>query len=280
MTPADEADLRIHLGKQTSKRTHLVDFRTLDRGLDAAIAAVDAAVAGENAEVVLFDCLTGEHLKTIGALLEHYATPARPLFTVGSSAVESALATQWGLPSPSSEQAEPPTGPLLVLAGSCSPVTATQIAAAKQAGFALVELDAGRIAAGDMSVAEDAAGEVAKALGGAPGAIVSSGGGQSRDSSLDPRLLGHVLAEIYRRTAAQTPIGLTVVAGGDTSSYAARSLEIESLSFHTTLTPGAPVCRAHSPDALVDNALFVFKGGQVGRPDLLASLIHQTPAHR
>lgn len=280
MTPADEADLRVHLGRQTSKRTHLIDFRTLDRGLNAATAAIDAMVAEGDVEVVLFDCLTTEHLKTIGSLLEHYAKATRPLFSVGSSAIESALASRWDLPHTASKRAEAPTGPLLVLAGSCSPVTATQVAAAKQAGFALVELDAGRIAAGGMSVAENAAGEVAKALGEAPGAIVSSGGGQNRGGSLDPRLLGQSLADIYRLAKAQTPVGLTVVAGGDTSSYAARSLDIESLSFHATLTPGAPVCRAHSPDALVDNALFVFKGGQVGRPELLASLIHQTPAHR
>jgi uncharacterized protein YgbK (DUF1537 family) len=281
VTPADEADLRLHLGRQTSKRVHLVDFRALDRGLSKAIAAVELGVKEDEAEVVLFDCLTVEHLRTIGALLEHYAETAQPLFTVGSSAVESALASQWDLPPQTTGIAEAATGPVLVLAGSCSPVTATQIATARQAGLAIVEIDADRIAVGDESLVEEAAGAVTNALSTAPGAIVSiSGGGRDRVGSLDARLLGQSLADIYLRVRKQTPIGLTLVAGGDTSSYAARSLRIDALSIHAPLTPGAPVCRALSADALVDRELFVFKGGQVGRPDFLARLVPEVTTHR
>lgn len=278
VTPADEADLRVHLGRQTTKRVRLVDFRALDRGASNAIAMVEQTLAEEGAEVVLFDCLTKEHLQTIGAVLQHYAKSARPLFSVGSSAIETALASQWGLPSRPSVERDPPTGPVLVMVGSCSPVTAAQVAAAKQVGFAVVEIDARRIAVADDSVAEEAAEVVAEALSTAPGAIVSSGGDGAHGDSLDASLLGRTLATLYRRVKEQSPLALTVVAGGDTSSYAARSLGIVSLSFHAPLTLGAPVCRALSGDPLVDGGLFVFKGGQVGRPDFLARLIHQAPS--
>lgn len=278
VTPADEADLRVHLGRQTGKRIGLVDVRTVERSPSDVIAAIERLRSEESAQVVLFDCLNGAHLRTIGAALEHYAAPKRPLFSVGSSAIETALALQWDLPKRTEKKPLDLPGPLLVLAGSCSPVTAEQIAAAREAGCAVVDIDAGRLAAGDGSAALEAATSAVDALRNSPGVVVSSGGGPSSKASLDPGLLGEALAEVFRQAMRRLPIALTVVAGGDTSSYAARALGVESLSFHASLTPGAPICRAVSADPLVDDGLFVFKGGQVGRPDLLADLVNQHEA--
>jgi uncharacterized protein YgbK (DUF1537 family) len=277
VTPADEADLRVHLAKQTSKRIALVDIRTIDRGPQLVLAAVERACRDDAAEIVLFDCLSSENVATIGAALEHYSDTKRPRFSVGSSVIETALASQWSLPTrvagPSS-----PRGPVLVLAGSCSPVTATQIDEAKQAGFSIVRLDARRLITGDRSAVDKAATQAVEALASASGVIVSSQGSANRDIELPADRLGAALAEVYRRVRDSSPLGLTVIAGGDTSSYAARSLRIESLSYHSQLTPGAPICRATSTDPLVDGGCFVFKGGQVGRPDLFASLIQSAQA--
>lgn len=277
VTPADEADLRVHLAKQTSKRIALVDIRTIDRGPQSVLAAVELACRDDAAEIVLFDCLSNEHVATIGAVLEHYADTKRPLFSVGSSVIETALASQWSLPAvvagPSS-----PRGRVLVLAGSCSPVTATQIDEAKRAGFSVVTLDAQRLIAGDRSAVDNVANQAIKAIANAPSVIVSSQGSANSDIELPANRLGAALAEVYRRVRESSPEGLTVIAGGDTSSYAARSLRIESLCYYSPLTPGAPICRATSADPLVDGGCFVFKGGQVGRPDLFASLIQSAQA--
>lgn len=277
VTPADEADLRVHLARQTDKRVALVDIRTIGRGPQAVMDAVERLRSDEAAEIVLFDCLSIENVATIGAALKHYADTKRPLFSVGSSVIETALASQWKLPA-NAIVAVIPSGPVLVIAGSCSPVTATQIDEAKQAGFSVFTIDAQRLIAGDRSAVDNVANQAIQAIANAPGVIVSSQGSANRDIELSAERLGAALAAVYRRVRESSLLGLTIMAGGDTSSYAARSLRIESLCYHSPLTPGAPICRATSADPLVDGGCFVFKGGQVGRPDLFASLIQSAQA--
>jgi uncharacterized protein YgbK (DUF1537 family) len=58
-----------------------------------------------------------------------------------------------------------------------------------------------------------------------------------------------------------------VVAGGDTSTYAARALGIEALEMITPIVPGAPLCLAHAPGSAVDGLEVNFKGGQLGGDD-------------
>ena len=68
--------------------------------------------------------------------------PPRISFSIGSSGVESALAAQWQAAAPAAASALAPADqPLLVIAGSCSPVTAEQIDHALQNGFAEAPLD-------------------------------------------------------------------------------------------------------------------------------------------
>lgn len=59
-------------------------------------------------------------------------------------------------------------------------------------------------------------------------------------------------------------IGRLVVAGGDTSSLAVKSLDIWGLSYRAALVPGAPLCRTHSDDPRLDGLDIVLKGGQMG----------------
>src|SRR5687768_7751955 len=67
--PMDEADLRLHLGKQTDKRIGLVDLVAMKRGeADAALARELAA----GAEIVALDVLDDETLAEAGRLVwEH-----------------------------------------------------------------------------------------------------------------------------------------------------------------------------------------------------------------
>ncbi len=274
VTPADESDLRLHLEKQTNKRVALIDIRTVDRGPQAVVAAVERACRETASPIVLFDCLTEQNVTTIGAVLERFASPVSPLFSVGSSVIEAALASQWNLPTRRHDQPLP-RGKLLIMAGSCSPITATQIDVAVQAGFALVTIDARSIERGDTSAIRNAAADTLTALDESPGVIVSSQGIDRNGLQLSAERLGTAFATIYDRVIEASELSLSLVAGGDTSSYAARSLGIESLSYHAPLSPGAPICRAHSANHLVDGSYLVFKGGQVGRPDFFASLLRQ-----
>ena len=81
------------------------------------------------------------------------------------------------------------------------------------------------------------------------------------------KILGSALGEVLRRALSFANVRRICVAGGDTSSYAARALGIEALEMIAPLTPGAPLCRAHAPGSPVDGREIVFKGGQVGAVD-------------
>jgi uncharacterized protein YgbK (DUF1537 family) len=77
-------------------------------------------------------------------------------------------------------------------------------------------------------------------------------------------ILGAALGKIMRGALAQSKVRRLCIAGGDTSSFAARALGIEALEMIAPLTPGAPLCRAFAPDSPADGLEVVFKGGQVG----------------
>lgn len=281
VTPADEADLRLHLTRQTSRRIALLDFLSLDGSEAAARAALDGLLAGD-AEVVLCDALTPAHLARIGALLDHGATPTHPLFSVGSSAVGAALGAHWagqGTCAPRKNWPDPgPVDSLLVLSGSCSPVTAGQISWAEANGFALIPLAAPALLQRDSAAGAAALRAVVAALrSGRPVVLHTSRG------EMDPALadwsaaergrLGTALGELARDILAAAPVRRLLVAGGDTSSYAAKALGLQALEMSAPLAPGAPLCRARAPGSPADGLELVFKGGQVGAPDFFGAVI-------
>lgn len=270
VTPMTEADLRLHLAKQTRKRIALLDI------LKVALPAKEAQVAlkrllAAKPEVVVFDALTAEHLTTIGAMLEQVARQKQPLFSVGSSGIEAAVAAQWkskrlaGTPTPPARQ-------ILVGSGSCSPVTSGQIAWALRRGFVEVPLQIGALMNPKTSGVEikRAAAAAATFLNAGQNVIVhttKSGSDKNVAAKLKSRtaeILGTALGNVLRGAVAQSSVRRICIAGGDTSSYAARAMGIEALEMIAPLTPGAPLCRAYAPGSPADGREVVFKGGQVG----------------
>jgi uncharacterized protein YgbK (DUF1537 family) len=81
------------------------------------------------------------------------------------------------------------------------------------------------------------------------------------------KILGTALGKVLRGAVEQSSVRRVCIAGGDTSSYAARAMGIEALEMIAPLTPGAPLCRAFAPSSPVDGREVVFKGGQVGAED-------------
>jgi len=152
VTPMTEADLRLHLAKQTKKRIALFDILKFSLSEKEFRAAFQKLLT-EKPAVVLFDALTAEHLSRIGGLLELFADARHPLFSVGSSGIEAALASCRKSIAPVSVKKKPGPKrslsrlPLLVLSGSCSPVTGGQIAWALKHGFAEVRLGLPALAA-------------------------------------------------------------------------------------------------------------------------------------
>ena len=276
-----EADLRVHLAKQTRKSIGLVDILKFDLPEHKARTALDEILSG--AEVVLFDALTHDHLRRIGMLLERSASSRRPLFSVGSSGIETALAAAFGKRSSRRESAPSKlrgglsgltsaATNILVGSGSCSPVTSGQIAWALKHGFAEVALDVAalvnaRAAAKEILRAVEATAQLLQASRSVIVHSTKSGPDRRIAAKLKGRtaeVLGSALGKVLRGAVAQSSVRRICIAGGDTSSYAARAMGIEALAMIAPLTPGAPLCRAFAPNSPADGLEVVFKGGQVG----------------
>ena len=266
VTPADESDLRLHLGKQTNKKIGLIDIIQLK-------SPVDEISTSE--EVVLIDALNEMHLEKIGEWLNKQTDKNETQFSVGGSSIEMALGKYWnkeGILTPVKEwKAAESVTPLLVISGSCSPVTANQIAFAKANGFEEVVLDAVKIC-NDEVIGEDKISEVNNLLRQKKNVIVHTGDKQV--NNLSSEKLGTALGNIARAAAQQSLVKRIIIAGGDTSSYAARAMDIEAVEMIAPFGHGAPLCKAISANKSINGLEVNFKGGQVGsesyfvRPDL------------
>jgi uncharacterized protein YgbK (DUF1537 family) len=290
VTPADESDLRLYLARQTRKRVALFDVLKLTRPGPERSAAL-SRVLKDKPDIVLFDVLSEEQLRAIGELLDACAEGERPLFSVGSSGLGTALARHWetaGRIRPVKNWPSPGrAAPLLVVSGSCSPVTAEQIRWAARKGFAEVVMDTPRLMnAKDGALVEaETSRRIVKHLQQGRSVVVHSScgpddprlmavqktrRGQSLVSSspaMDGAALGSALGRITRETLQHVKLRRVCLAGGDTSSYVARTLGVESMEMIAPLAPGAPLCRVRAPGSTADGLEMNFKGGQVGGPD-------------
>jgi 3-oxoisoapionate kinase len=258
VTPAQESDLRLHLVAQTDKRIGLIDVLQLDQ----PVTQWNKAVQDEG--IVLIDALYDEHLVKIGEWMDAQYNHT-PLFSVGSSGIEMALGNYWSskqVLKPAMQWADPgKAGPLLVISGSCSPVTAGQIARATANGFEEIELDAVKVSNNDCT-SDDIMSRVNELVRQQKNVIVHTGSKQQQH--LSPEKLGNALGCIAKQAVKTNPIKRLVIAGGDTSSYAARAMGIEAVEMIAPLVPGAPLCKATAPGSPADRLEINFKGGQVG----------------
>ena len=77
---------------------------------------------------------------------------------------------------------------------------------------------------------------------------------------------------IAKAVVAATGVKRVVISGGDTSSHAARAMEIVSVEMIAALVPGAPLCKARSANESMNGIELNFKGGQVGGEDYFGIL--------
>jgi len=275
ITPMIEADLRVHLAQQTSRPLELIDVLTLERGLAAASEELDR-VARQAGSVVLFDTLTDFHLDTIGRLIRDAQNrEQKPMFVAGSSGVEYALNKQWRATTNVIAAMPDSVDRVVVVSGSCSPVTSRQIGWGLEHGFADVTLEPKQLLPSrqlDANIAE-AVRQIVLFLDAGRSVIVHTGRGtrDTRISATDNlgQALGRILGDVVRRR----PIRRLAMVGGDTSGQAARALGIEALQYAGPLESGAPLCTALSCDAAIDGVEIAFKGGQVGYDNFLGTLL-------
>jgi uncharacterized protein YgbK (DUF1537 family) len=260
-TPMDEGDLRVHLSRQTSLGIAGVSLPEL-RGESFRWPA--------NADAVVFDGLEpADSARCARRIWENRTGPQT--FVVGSSGFTYGLMDYWrALGCLPGESALPPTslrnqGRLLVLAGSCSPATTAQIHYALHSGFHGIRLDPADL---NASAAETEA--VAQLSEGRSVILYSALGDSDRVDIGDWPALAASTGRLLHNVIRCSGMSRVVVAGGDTSSHAARELGISALTFSAPLTRGAPLCRVHGGPSELE---LVLKGGQIGPEDFFEQVL-------
>lgn len=255
VTPMAEADLRLHLEKQTERKT--------------VLAGAEFPADG-NALVDVFD--ETSQLQAGRRLLAWTGG-----FLVGSSGVEyalvKALAEARDITGKAEFQPLAPVPQVIVVSGSVSPTTERQIRHALAEGFVAVPVDAVALAQGDAGEearAVDAALRVLSSRG-SPLVHTALGPGTDEGPKIDAvpegrKRIGETLGRILKRLMEASGLRRVIIAGGDSSSHALSQLDIYALTTRMPLpaTPGSPLCLARSGSAALDGIEIALKGGQLG----------------
>ena len=289
-TPSEESDLRLHLSKQTDLSTGLIDV--LD--LELAKTALGDKIEKENQQhkIILFDGINEQHLQKVGEVLENEAEKIGQLFSVGSSGIEYSLNSFWEsqqkfIPREIANTTAHPKQ-TLILSGSCSPVTEKQISYALENGFKEVAINTTQllIASAQGNILEEYILQAINYLKEGHHVIIHTSKGPN-----DPRIqetnrlivernidfktsefYGNALGQISKEVIEQFGKVRLVIAGGDTSGYIAKKLEIDALEMIYSIVPGAPLCKTYSKHQAINHLEINFKGGQVGAPDYFLRL--------
>ncbi len=247
VTPIDESDVLLHLGKQSAA---LVDM------LDVHDAATQKAIG---------DALLSMPLENLPVVL-------------GSSGVEYALMAAMKKTRNARFASVAAVERMLVLSGSVSPITARQIDYACRQGFAPVAADALQLARGDADAALTSARSLL-AEGKSPLIYTASGPTSDQGEALQSipgarETLAKSLGALARKLIKEFGLRRLVIAGGDTSSHALGELDIYALTtrFPLVESPGSPLCLAHSSQVAFNGLDIAMKGGQVGHDDYFVRL--------
>jgi uncharacterized protein YgbK (DUF1537 family) len=287
-TPMHEADLRVHLSHQTKASIALMSLPEL-AGDEVDVDARHAKKLEQKPELLLYDLVDEQTMRTVGRLIWQQAQHGQH-FAIGSSGVEYALTAHWrasGLIAAkrASFPRVAPVDQLIVVSGSASPMTATQIQWASEHGFdciraptealcrphaadaaskELLERALGALSGGKSVVVYSASGPNDPSILATREGFAASSGGRSANTA---KVLGSALGRLARELITRTGLRRVVVAGGDTSSYATQELGLYGLEMLAELTPGAPLCRGYSEDPQFDGLEIALKGGQMGKAD-------------
>jgi 3-oxoisoapionate kinase len=276
-TPMDEADLRLHLARQTSLPFANVFLPMLHSKGQARNAMLEAFDHGEG---VIFDSVDNDDLARVAALLWD-ASADRRVFALAAQGLAQGLGDLVAEQTPADERIQvrtqiPAADRLLVLSGSCALQTGRQIDFVERQGWATAHLDPAHI---DNAEARDAAvaSLVTEALtaiaAGRPMVIytargvVGRAGGEGEVSAL---ALGEAFALIARQVRQKLALPRIVFAGGDSSSYSVRALKADALDIDVfDAEESSHLCKLISEDPTVDGLEVMLKGGQVGTDEYL-----------
>lgn len=272
LTPMRDSSLLRLMAGQSKLDVGLIQHEVVKRGADAIRTAfAEAASRGKQALVV--DAIDDGDLRQIGA-----ACAGLALITGGSGIAlglpqnfrdAGKLATEV-----ESVSIEWPAGRPVLLAGSCSQATRSQIDTAIASGTPAIKVDPVEISKGHVTAAEI----VAWALGqkAAPPLIYSSADPaevrQAQDV-LGKDRAGAIVEKFFADMAValhDAGIGRFVVAGGETSGAVTKALNVPALRIGPEIAPGVPWTVSTGGKKAVALAL---KSGNFGSPDFFREAV-------
>ncbi|MEA3085196.1 MAG: 3-oxoisoapionate kinase [Paraburkholderia sp.] len=293
VTPMNEADLRIHLQRQGLENVQSIDWRCYADDDTMLQTELDSRLESKP-DAVLFDVLDDSHLRAIGRVISRHANSQAPLLAVGASSVAQAYASALNEAGERGEVNVAPVslararGPVFVLAGSLSPLTEVQIAAAQS--YLRVELDplkmtgegaadylAARVAAivGPLRDGRNVlAFTTRRAVHAADATDVTDAAKAEGEARRALPQLAHTCASLLREVLGKVRLQRIGIAGGDTSSFAIRALDAWGLSYFAPLSAGVTVCRLHADSSELDGMEIMLKGGQMGDANLFEELLN------
>jgi uncharacterized protein YgbK (DUF1537 family) len=288
VTPANEADVRVHLARQTGFPIGLIDYLSLREG--NAEQTLHRSIA-EGPRVMAIDVMDKESLVAAGELIWKHR--GARLFALASQGIVYALTAYFR----SRGDLEPEAAQLgagraermAIVSGSCSQITAGQIDWARGAGFELIQVDAREALLETTWSAElhraTRAAMASIARGRDPLLFTARGPEDPAVAALFERLdstgadpatvneaIGRGLGRILNTLVKDAQIRRVVISGGDTSSFAARELDIYALTFLAPTIPGAALFKAHCEDPTLHGLEIALKGGQMGGVDYFGQI--------
>ncbi len=292
VTPMQESDLRLHLGKQTNRKIELMDLFALEKSFEQR-QKIFKELNLKNGEILLFDTLSMDHLINVGEQIIRNAQKDSCQLIIGASSAEHALSLYLQksrkLIKPDHPVSPGKSDQIIALSGSCAPTTGKQIDWALQKEFEGIRIDTVKLVNPELSEEEEQRVMVIslKALERGKSIIIYTAKGPDDPAIEETKkemsklglkdestgmLLGAVEGNILKRILTKAGKIRTVICGGDTSGHASKALGIYALEILMPIAPGSPLCIVHSRNELFDGLEIALKGGQNGAYNYIESI--------
>jgi len=268
LTPMTDANLVRVLGRQCRGRIALLPLPAVEQGDEIARQRLDM-LRQDGYVAAIADGIFDRHLATLGRVCVGF-----PLVT-GGAALGGALARAHGLrPSPPEQAVLPPRcRPAVILSGSCSSATLTQLERVVPT-MPSIAIDPVALAADGQSVArviqwacENLRQERLLIYSSAHSRTVADA--QARLGSMEAaRLIEEAFAAIAAALAG-AGVRTFIVAGGETAGAVVQALGVRVLTVGDDIDPGVPWMYSLDPEGFS----LAMKSGNFGGPDLFVKAL-------
>lgn len=271
MTPMDEADLSLHLAKQTKQKIEKFSIAEMDDGVRFETK--------DEPNITLFDALEEKHMRFFGEMLWNSKSETST-FILGSSGVEYALGETWNEFNNTGKEnliLEPrPTEEMLVISGSVSDVTRKQLEEAETNGFHTEQIPFELLASEELpidylnkiiSLINQEKKVVIYTARGADDSVIQKTRAYFAKCKISGSYGNHIGKQLGKWTKYimdHSEVKRLIVSGGDTSGFVTSQLGIYGMEVIESIAPGAPLCRAYSEQERYDNLEISLKSGQLG----------------